>query len=448
MNEQTLRTTRWHYPSSLYLLNYGKYEPDVHEGWMDYWAGLKFNAVRINVWWHEIYPDLESICTGGKWGPLDNEIGYAINKGFKVLLTLTLRPGYPNMSFCGDEDRVLNSEGVPDSNWSGDTRISFSSPKFAHAIHWFKQTAERYRKEQNEGHILFISPLVTRDAEIPYAHDGLEDFNPMFLAEFQGWLKTRYESLAGINKAWGSTYGSLAEIRPHGPMSGLPGRDWYFFRDVKVRQFLDSCGAALASIPGVTVPYRMLLDYGNCGDPMAAMRGSLSFAFHAECPQVGGMKHNDAHDYIQAYSGSLLGATATRLGKMAFNEWFYHEEGRHYPHGDVVGDSVNEIRAHFEQGMNGVSYVGVYQKHRHNTEPIIKRLQDEGVWSAPVLPRRKDAPSVEVKLTDALALWNWMLREKYFDPYLKPDIGQVNLRIIQDTDTPLLPIIKPVEFRG
>lgn len=438
--------TRWHYPSNLYLLNYGVYEQKVQEDLLDYWAGLKFNAVRFNVWWHEIYPDLDAVRTGGKWAPLDNQIRYAIGKGLKIILTLTLRPGYPNMIFCGEEDRVLNSDGVADANWSGETRISFSSPRFAHAIDWIRQTGERYRKEQNAGHILFLSPLVTRDAEIPYAHDGLEDFNPMFLAEFRAWLKARYESLAGINRAWGSSYATLDEIRPAGPMSAVRGRDWYYFRDLKVRQFLDSCGAALAAIPGVTAPYRMLLDYGNCGDPMAALRGSLSFGFHAECPHVGGLKHNDAHDYIQAYSGSLLGATATRLGKMAFNEWFYHAESKHYPSGDIIGDSVKEIRAHFEQGMNGVSYVGVYEKHKDNVEVILKRLQDEGVWTAPVLTRRPDAPTVEVPLAQALSMWNWMLRERYFDAHYKPEIGQVNLRIYRDDHSPLLHIIPPVAF--
>ena len=341
----------------------------------------------------------------------------------------------------------MDSEGTVDQNWDKTTRMSFASPRFGRAIRFVQQVGERYKDRQNAGHLLALAPLVTREAEIPYAHDHLEDYNPAFIQEFRAWLEGRYEHrLARLNEAWGTQHKTLGEVPPPRSFSGVAGRDWYRFRDLKARQFVDSCAAALSDIPGLTVPYRLLLDYGNVGDPMAWKRGSLSFGFHAAQPMVWGVKHNDAHDYDQAYTGSLLGSTTRQMNKLAFNEWFYDKDKTRYPGQDVLGDSFREIKAHYDQGMNGVSYIGV-QPPNQDLENIIARLKKEGVWTAPVAQRRVGkAPTEHVKLSALLGLSGWEIKQRYFDPLLRAGQSQVDVVIDNDFNDPLLPIIRPLDY--
>lgn len=443
--EEPSRTLRWNIASYLYLLNYGRYDQAASEANIDYAAKLGFNAIRFNVWWHEIFPDAAAVKADGNWTGLDHNLDYAIGKGMKVILTVSLRA--PATVLFTAEDCVVDSEGAVEQNWDKTTRMSFSSPRFGRAILFVQQVGERYKDRQNAGDLLAIAPLVTREAEIAYAHDRLEDYNPAFVQEFRVWLEGRYgNAVDRLNQAWGSQYPTFGEVAPPRSFAGSPGRDWYRFRDLKARQFVDSCAAALGDIPGVTVPYRLLLDYGNVGDPMAWKRGSLSFGFHAAQPMVWAVKHNDAHDYDQAYTGSLLGSTMRQMNKLAFNEWFYDSDKERYPGRDVIGDSLREIKAHYDQGMNGVSYVGVHPPNP-DLEAIIARLKGEGVWTAPVTQRSLGgAAAVHVKLSDLLGLDGWEIKQRYFDPQLRTGQQQVHVVIDNDFTDPLLPIIRPMGY--
>ena len=189
--DELLRSTRWNIASYLYVLSWGGYDRAGSEKNIAYAARLGFNAVRFNVWWQEIFPNAEAVKKGGNWEALDHNVDNAIEKGLKVILTVTLRRPQDGLVFAR-EDCVVDSEGAVDSNWDMSTRMSFSSPRFGRAIRFFQQVGERYRDRQNVGHILAIAPLVTRDAEIAYAHEKTEDFNPAFIAEFRTWLAGRY----------------------------------------------------------------------------------------------------------------------------------------------------------------------------------------------------------------------------------------------------------------
>lgn len=443
--EEPSLTVRWNIASYLYLLNYGHYDQAASEADIDYAAKLGFNAIRFNVWWHEIFPDAAALKTNGNWAGLDHNLDYATSKGLKVILTVSLRA--PATFLFTPEDCLVDSEGALDKNWDKTTRMSFASPKFGRAIRFFQQVGERYKGRQNAGDLLAIAPLVTREAEIPYAHDQLEDYNPAFIQEFRVWLQVRYgQEIDKLNQAWGSRHKAFGEVAPPRSFEGMSGRDWYRFRDLKARQFVDSCAAALSDIPGLTVPYRLLLDYGNVGDPMAWKRGSLSFGFHAAQPMVWAVKHNDAHDYDQAYTGSLLGSTMRQMNKLAFNEWFYDKDKARYPGQDVIGDSFREIKAHYDQGMNGVSYVGVHPPNQ-DLETIIAKLKREGVWTAPVTQRRMaDAAAAHVKLSTLLGLTGWEIKQRYFDPQLRAGQQQINVVIDNDFTDPLLPIIRPLDY--
>lgn len=441
--DEKLGTTRWHIASHLYLLNWGRYDRAASEANIAHAAKLGFNAIRFNIWWHEIFPDAAAVAGGGNWEPLDHNVEFASRQGLKVILTVCLRRPADGL-YYGPGDCVLDSDGQADKNWDKTTRMSFASPRFGRAIRFFQQVGQRYRDKHNGGHVLAIAPLVTREAEIAYAHEKYEDYHPAFVGEFRAWLAGRYDrQIAGLNAVWGKSFDSFDRVSPPAGFAGPAGQDWYRFRDLKARQFVDSCCAALGAIEGLKSPYRVLLDYGNVGDPMAWRRGSLSFPFHAANPMVWAVKHNDAHDYDQRYSGSLLRANAQHLGKLAFNEWFYDADPARYPRRDVIGDSCREIQGHFDQGMNGVSYVNV-KPGNADLAAVVARLKETGVWDAPVTKRKPDPGSVaNVKLSALLELRDWQIKERYFEPQWRKGTAWVDVIIERDLADPLLPIIRP-----
>jgi len=441
-----LAKRRWHYVSFMYLLDWGEFKQAEWEANIDYAARLGFNAIRFNFWWPDIVPDAAALQRGGNWHALDHIVNYAISRGLKVVLTVCLRPSFTNYTlFCAEEDRVQDRDRNIEQNWDGTTRISYSSPRFGHAIRFFQQVCERYIEQHNAGHILAISPLITKEAEIAYACGEMEDYSPHFLAEFRAWAIARHGSLAAANTAWETAFATVNDIVPEGPMSRPQGMDWFLFRELKAKQFVDSCCAVAAGVQGAVTPLRLMLDYGNCGDPAFLQRDAIGFTLHGDNPMIWAIKHNDDHFFNQAYTGSWLGSNTARLGKLAFNEWFYHKEAKYYPHGDVVGDSVNEIRGHFEQGMNGVSYVGAFANNAPVIDTIVHRLQDEGVWDGPIVPRTTDpARTVHVKLSETIPLWGWMLKEKYFDPHWDPAHPQLNMILERDLEAPLLPVVPPL----
>jgi hypothetical protein len=163
---------------------------------------------------------------------------------------------------------------------------------------------------------------------------------------------------------------------------------------------------------------------------------------------VWGVKQNDAHDYDQRYTGSLLGANLRRMNKVGCNEWFYDKAPARYPGRDVVRDSYREIKAHYDQGMNGVSYVGVHPPNA-NLEAIVRLLKQHGVWNAPVTKRTtEERATVHVKLSTLLDLNGWQIKERYFEPQFRARRQRVDVLIDCDFTDALLPIIPPQNYSG
>lgn len=434
---------RLHHASDSYLKQ-GKDPFALWEKRIEHAARLKFGAMRQIVWWHDFFPDQDSIRRGGNWELLDFFMDCAVSHGLKLLFSVEHRPKATQTWFCHDEDRSRTRSGNWDKNWDGTTRLSYASPRFGYALEYFRRFTEHCLPWQNAGHIIALCPTITAEAEIPYSCAEMEDYNPFFLAEFRTWLKTRYSSLSALNAAWGTSHNGFDDIHDVGLLSQPSGHDWVLFRDLKARQFIDSCSDVLARLPGISNPYRLILDYGNLGDTMCWQRGSLGMTLHAQNEAVWGIKHNDEHWYDPIYTSSLLMGNAKRLGKFAFNEMFYRNDPTIYD-GDIVTGLMQEIRKHYDQGVNGVSFGHIMPEIEHTAEAV-KRLQDAGDWDAPVTPRDPTAPTVHVNLTDLLALHDWKIKENYVDPLVEKGAKQVNLLIDRDLDAPLLPVIPPLPW--
>ena len=445
--ELALRTTRWNYPSILYLINWGVYEQANMESYINYTVNKEFNAIRINLHWNNIYPNQAAINNGGNWSNMDHFVNYATAAGLKLIITIRIRHDTSANPFFDNSDKIKDVNGNLDTNWENASAMSLASPKIGKGIFFIQQVAERYKNFQNQGKILFISPLITREAELFYGHNVWEDYNLYFLTEFRNWLSNKYgTSISSLNSAWASSYADFNSVMPNLILGTTAFQDWIVFRDSKGKQFIDSVATSLNAITGLTLPYRIVLDYGNLGDTGALRRGSIGFGYHASNPNVWGIKQNDAHDYNQDYTGSLLGSTAALLGKTGFNEYFYDADATKYPTGNIVTDSVHEITGHYKQGMNGVSYV--IPNNNADINQIITALKNNGVWNAPVAQREiNNSCTKRIKYSELLAADPSQYKNILFDNLVSNNPNnQVDIIIDRDVITASLPIILPINY--
>jgi hypothetical protein len=116
-----------------------------------------------------------------------------------------------------------------------------------------------------------------------------------------------------------------------------------------------------------------------------------------------------------------------------------------YPGKDIIKDSLRKIKGHYEQGMNGVSFIGVMPNNA-DLEAIIARLKADGVWSAPVSTRQPCPATVHLKLSELLGLQGWELKQRYFDPQFRAGNRQPDVVIDCDFSDPLPPIIHPLDY--
>ena len=448
--ELALRTTCWkyvHYPALLFAGNYGAAEWETK---INQVVALGFNSIGISIHWSHIYRDQAAINAGGYWtgdannptsGGSDHCINYAISKGLKVILTVRLRHKPINPYFI-DTDRSISSTNSMDIGGDGRTAMSLASPSIGKAIHFLQSVGERYKTQQNGGHILAIVPVHTMEASIGYNTTQLDDYNPYFLTEYRAYLSSKYAIVSELNTAWGSSYTTFSDIVPTADFTTFGSKDWYNFKSNKIKQFVDSASAALNSISGITTPYRLLLNYPVMGEDSHNQASNLDYTYHGSNANVWGIQQQNTH-ITTGYQDSLGSTNAIQAGKVVFNEYTYSSTGSDYPSGNIVSDSVSEIKTHLEQGANGIAFVGDIQNATF--QQIVQTLQSQNVWNNAVVQRLFQAScSTHVKLSELIGLGKVGIQSGYYTPFAAAQASSVQIYIDRDLSSFSLPIIVPI----
>jgi beta-galactosidase len=147
---------------------------------------------------------------------------------------------------------------------------------------WIRQAVERYRHSA----ALDSWILVNEPGQGP-------DANPLAVESFRGWLKEKYGSVAGLNRAWATAYADFPEVAYQANWSGgpffspaAPFLDWLTFwrahLAVELQWIADHVRQADAAHPTHVNPHALIGNLAAGSLDLPAWRGCLD-SYGASC---------------------------------------------------------------------------------------------------------------------------------------------------------------------
>jgi hypothetical protein len=268
-------------------------EPDLNHGIsaMNRMVKAGCNAVGLTIMWDRIYPKADS---KPNWAQIDNQINHALNNlHVKIILRIHLgRHIAFTQGFWAAEEAVADFKGKPLTYYYDNNHFSFAyQPAIEKAAGFVKEVCERYKDLQSRGQILFISVVNTPQQEVGYGYENQQFPNPSYFAVFdhskwsmikwKDWAKTKYQTIRTLNSYWGTNYKQFSEVEPYvnwgntkDSFRGLRGKDWYLFRHILLKNYIDRITEAVKSTDAT---YKVACEFGGVADNLSLLRGTFAF---------------------------------------------------------------------------------------------------------------------------------------------------------------------------
>lgn len=315
------------------------------------------NAVHLAIHWDLVYPKANS---QPNWQKYDTQINLCQKLGVKIALRIYVGrgmnaiDGFWTQNECQRDDRGRPLKAIYDK-----TAFSFAHrPSVDKACDFVREVCQRYNTLQNQGIISWVSVAQTTAQEIGYDHvnftpDGapqgaVYDYSPAMQDEFRIFLSRKYKKIARLNANWDTDFSRFEDIGP--PTSsidpnqvfyGAKGRDWYLFRHLMLRAYIER---TTETIKNVNKSYQVILDFGSVFDPMSGSRGSYGFTDLSRTTD--GVKINDYLNYDHRFSTDVVRSNVGN--KWVMNEVFPEEK---YPESKVQ-EQIDQNFAHGAQWVN------------------------------------------------------------------------------------------------
>jgi hypothetical protein len=311
---------------ALVLVNIDEKEDDLGVKEIEKAHQLGYNAVNIAVLWD--YVKVYRAGTPNPWVQVDNQMKKAAELGMKIGLRVWIN------GWCGDDRKnqwcsnfdpneiMSDGEGRFDYAQSGPGKRSMTSFAATSTMNRMKsfttEVIERYKKYQEDGHILYVSLATTGEQELGYpfgnsAGTGMYDYSNPMREAYRVWLKRRYcNDLNNLKKAWGDGYQDLKSFNDINPkysfyfqytFENQDGRDWYNFRHFMLKRFSTEFIQTVKSVK-VNRPFKFINDYGSVFDDASVRRGTMAFQDLAE--GTDGIKINNILTYNHRFSMDLI----------------------------------------------------------------------------------------------------------------------------------------------
>lgn len=271
----------------------GNLERDNNHGLnvMNKMVGAGCNSTLLTVWWDRVYPKPNSTPD---WAQLDNQIDHAVNN-LKIKVAIRIHLGRHIASINGFynlEEAVTDFKGKPQTMYYDNNHFSFAhQPSVEKGGSFVKEVCERYKKLQQQGHIIFISVVNTPTQEIGYNYDNQQypaapypavfDHSRWAMIKWKEWAKSKYKTIRTLNTYWRTSYKSFDEVEPYvnwgnvkDSFNGQRGKDWYYFRHLMLKNYIDYMTRTIKSVdPG----YNVACEYGGISDDLTLLRGTFGF---------------------------------------------------------------------------------------------------------------------------------------------------------------------------
>lgn len=336
---------------------------------------LGFNAVNIAVLWD--YVKIQNANNKNPWEQYDRQFKKASELGMKIGLRIWVD------GWCGDDNKkpwcsnfdfneiMTDGAGRYDYAQSGPGKRSMTSFASASSVNRMKtfvaEVIERYKKYQNEGHILYVSLATTGEQELGYPagngqDEGLYDYSYPMKAAYRVWLRRKYcNDLTALKQAWGKAYANLRSFNEIEPLysfffkfsfDGKDGNDWYNFRHIMLKRFNNEFMIAVKAA-NVSRPFKIINDYGSVFDQLSVRRGTMAFKDLGE--NTDGIKINDAPYYNHRFAMDLIRSNMP-------NKWCMNEAEvknlvpNQTDEAVFATDHFQQIDQSFAQGAKWVSF--------------------------------------------------------------------------------------------
>jgi Secretion system C-terminal sorting domain/Beta-galactosidase len=325
-NYQTLKAQDNQRYLALALVNIDEWDDNLGIKEIEKAHQLGFNAVNIAVVWD--YVKIYHANKPNPWFQVDNQIKKASELGMKIGIRVWIN-GWcsldPKGTWCSNFDAneiMTDGTGRLDYTFSGAGRRSMTSFASNSTLVRMKsftiEVAERYKKYQENGDILYINLATSGEQELGYPvaasnQEGLFDYSAPMKEAYRVWLRKRYcNDLNILKKSWGENFNYLKSFNEIEPKYSIyfqysfenqDGRDWYNFRHFMLKRLNTEFIQTIKSVK-VTRPYKIINDYGSVFDDLSVKRGSMAFQDLGE--GTDGIKINNAPNYNHRFSMDLI----------------------------------------------------------------------------------------------------------------------------------------------
>lgn len=356
------------------------------------------NSVYLTIPWNNT---VRTTVNGPRtWDKYDEEIAVARRLGMKIALRIHVGRNFAKIATFWDEANChKDGLGRPLIAGYGDTSFSFAdNPSLDKAADFVKEVLNRYKYLQEEGSLLFVSVTNTTEQEAGYStlqvnEATVYDYSAQVTAGFRSWLTSNYKKIERLNRLWGGTaFKNFEEVgppvniwEPYRTFEGRRGKDWYIYRHILLKNYMDRMRAAVKSVdPSI----KCIADFGSVFDDLSRLRGTLGF--NDLTGKLDGVKIND--DPLLSdhrWSVDIIKSSAPQ-GAFIANEVFYNSslDPSVYP---------RQINENFEHGANMVAFLISTIDGMKSMEPIIRSASQR--WSNTTLTPITYQDSVNYRLS-------------------------------------------------
>jgi hypothetical protein len=394
------------------------------------------NLVYLTLYWDRVYPTPNAVPD---WRQPDREIELATQLGVKVAIRVMLGRNKNTISgFWTEKECQQDANFRPITGIYDVTSFSYNhQPTVDKAQDFIKQVCQRYNYLQKEGKILFVSVVNTPTQELAYhfdnwpdgnynkRYDACYDFSKPSTNAFNDWIEQKYKRLAKLNYVWKSNpvlnwSDASPVLLPEDPKAtfrGRRGKDWYYFRHLTLKKFIDQ---TITTIRQVNATYKVINDYGSVFDDGSAIRGTLAFK-DLDQNANGTKVNNDAKDNHRLVTDVVR---SNSVGRWTMNEVFFEQTSSN-------SDYIRQFDECFELGSKIMVFVLSLDAQIEASKPALQYAANK--WINVPLADIKPQVAMRYTVTQLLDSSNASIYKEYEQK--SGPVGNkrpVNIELVED----------------
>ncbi|MGV3560124.1 putative Ig domain-containing protein [Larkinella arboricola] len=398
------------------------------------------NAAEISVHWDHVYPTRNS---APNWHVVDSHINTALRMGMKVALRIHLARDPNRLNGFWNAEESMKAADNSQMNFASGVQFSFAhQPTLDLAKDFIRQVTHRYQYLQQQDQLLFFSVTVSpiQEAEYSPRNGGANgsypipfDYGEPMKQGFRQWLQGRF-SLETLNKRWGSDFSRWEAVNPPPYNQADPyisfnrgrwGEDWYVFRHLMLKRFLDETNRTIKEINGAI---QVVNQHGSVWDRQSGLRGT--FAFRNLAQNADGVKINDGPEYNHRFSMDVVRSNVRPGG------WVCNEVDGMFYSTVSVQRFYEQVEESFEHGAQLVTLANFGSwDARDKLNQLIQRVVSRGLLSQPVTqvqPASNTSYKLSAMVRDDVSNLEFRASDQWSRQYVQNGRRPVNIVIDED----------------